>query len=85
MRSGPFPIVPPPGAHSRSLSLGSGSLGRLEAQRLHAQAELGRYMEDDDEDYEDMFAGPVEQGRCRSPSLVDLTYLAHSTRKFEHP
>jgi hypothetical protein len=82
-RSGLFPMAPHPDAHSRSLSLGSGSLGRLQAQRLHAQAELGRYMEDDDEDYEDMFAGPTEHGPCRSTSFtskVELTlHTAHAS------
>jgi len=63
------PVTPPPG-HSRSHSLGSGSLGRMEAQRLQAQTELGRYMEDDNEDYEDMFAGSTEHGVYRSTSLM---------------
>ncbi|KAF8318953.1 kinase-like protein, partial [Clavulina sp. PMI_390] len=43
------------GAHSRSLSVGSNSMGRIEAQRVFAQAELGRYVEEEDEDYEDVF------------------------------
>lgn len=48
------------GGHSRSLSLGSGSVGAAEAHRLLAQTELGRYIEEDDEDYEDIFAAPAD-------------------------
>ncbi|KAF9517267.1 hypothetical protein BS47DRAFT_1483463 [Hydnum rufescens UP504] len=71
------PITPPTGAHSRSLSLGSGSLGRSEAQRLHAQSELGRYIEDEDEDYEDVFAQPSDPGECLCFAIVDIHLKVH--------
>ncbi|KII90830.1 hypothetical protein PLICRDRAFT_107006 [Plicaturopsis crispa FD-325 SS-3] len=56
-----LPPVKP--AHSRASSFvgsmgGSGSLGRSEARRIHSQSEFGKYTEDDDEDYEDVFGKP---------------------------
>ncbi|GJE91912.1 Pkinase domain-containing protein [Phanerochaete sordida] len=44
--------------HNRSSSFVSsngGSAGRAEARRLYSQLEFGKYTEDDDEDYEDIF------------------------------
>jgi hypothetical protein len=46
--------------HSRSASLAGpvgngGSFGRAEARRLQNQTEFGKYTEDDDENYEDVF------------------------------
>lgn len=78
--------VTPPGAHLRTRSLGSGSLGRVEAQRLHAQTELGRYVEDeDDEDYDDMFAGSVEHGLYRSAGSMDKgLWIRSFTLKFKY-
>ena len=55
------------GGHSRSLSLGSGSVGAAEAQRLLAQSELGRYVEDEEDDYEDIFAASTDSGNYRPP------------------
>ena len=37
----------------------SGSFGRSEARRLHSQPEFGKYAEDDDEDYDDVFGKPA--------------------------
>lgn len=51
-------------SHSRSssfvgsVSSGSGSFGRSEARRAASQAEFGKYTEDDDEDYDDIFGKP---------------------------
>ncbi|KZT69616.1 Pkinase-domain-containing protein [Daedalea quercina L-15889] len=46
-------------AHSRSSSFvgpsGSGSFGRAESKRFPSQPEFGKYAEDDDEDYDDVF------------------------------
>lgn len=69
-RPGVSPITPTIGAHTRSLSLGSGSLGRVEAQRIYAQAELERYVEDEDEDYEDVFIAPTDQGLKTPVSIL---------------
>lgn len=48
--------------HSRSNSfvngVGSGSMGRSEARRIQSATEFGKYTEDDDEDYEDVFGKP---------------------------
>ena len=46
--------------HTRSASLagsigGGGSFGRAEARKLQNQTEFGKYAEDDDENYEDVF------------------------------
>jgi len=58
---------PPTGSirsHSRSSSFvgsassGSGSFGRSEARRTASQAEFGKYAEDDEEDYDDIFGKP---------------------------
>ncbi|THH12926.1 hypothetical protein EW146_g7242 [Bondarzewia mesenterica] len=48
-------------SHSRSSSfVGStnGSFGRSEVKKLHSQGEFGKYTEDDDEDYDDVFGKP---------------------------
>ncbi|SRR5258705_5868079 len=85
-------VTPSSGGHVRSLSLGSGSLGRSEAHWLNARSKLGRYIEGDEEDYEDVFANPNDSRRCKfgkcrdccstipSPKLL-YTYFAtyHST------
>lgn len=50
--------------HARSASSmgpgssGNGSFGRSEARRINSQAEFGKYTEEDDEDYEDVFGKP---------------------------
>lgn len=49
------------GSHSRSASLvagSGGSFGRADARQVQNQAEFGKYAEDDDEDYEDVFGKP---------------------------
>jgi hypothetical protein len=35
-----------------------GSVGRAEARRVLNEAEFGKYAEEDDEDYEDVFGKP---------------------------
>jgi hypothetical protein len=37
---------------------GSGSFGRAEAKKAQNQAEFGKYTEDEEEDYEDVFGKP---------------------------
>jgi len=50
--------------HIRSGSLasapgtGTGSFGRAEAKKAQNQAEFGKYTEDEEEDYEDVFGKP---------------------------
>jgi hypothetical protein len=69
------PMLPSPGfngsasihSHGRSSSYvasGSGSFGRSEAHKLYHQNEFGKYTEDDDEDYDDVFGKP--NGACMS-------------------
>lgn len=53
---GPSPGV----SHSRTTSIAGsitngGSFGRAEARRLQSQTEFGKYAENDDDDYEDVF------------------------------
>jgi hypothetical protein len=55
------------GSHSRSPSVagiigGSGSLGRSEARRAQSQTGFGKYTEDDEENYEDIFGKPNGNG-----------------------
>jgi hypothetical protein len=55
------------GSHSRSSSFAgaagsSGSVGRSEARRTLSQTEFGKYTEEDDEDYEDVFGKPNGTG-----------------------
>ena len=49
-------------SHSRTGSLatplGAGSFGHAEAKKLQNQTEFGKYTEDDEEDYEDVFGKP---------------------------
>jgi len=50
-------------SHSRSGSLATplgnaGSFGHAEAKKLQNQTEFGKYTEDDEEDYEDVFGKP---------------------------
>ena len=50
-------------SHSRSGSLAAplgsaGSFGHAEAKKLQNQTEFGKYTEDDEEDYEDVFGKP---------------------------
>jgi hypothetical protein len=51
-------------SHSRSSSFAGtsvgigGSVGRAEARRVLNEAEFGKYAEEDDEDYEDVFGKP---------------------------
>ena len=49
-------------SHSRTGSLatplGTGSFGHAEAKKLQNQTEFGKYTEDDEEDYEDVFGKP---------------------------
>lgn len=49
MRSGS--LASAPGA-------GTGSFGRSEAKKAQNQAEFGKYTEDEEEDYEDVFGKP---------------------------
>ena len=45
--------------HSRTGSLATpGSFGHAEAKKLQNQTEFGKYTEDDEEDYEDVFGKP---------------------------
>lgn len=59
------------GSHSRSSSLvptpTSGSFGRAEARRIQNQS-FGKYTEEDDEDYEDVFGGKIN-GSCKWRSI----------------
>lgn len=68
--------APSLGSHGRSTSLttphsgsgsGSGSFGRAEARRTQSQsqAEFGKYTEEDDEDYDDVFGKPNGNGGLR--------------------
>ena len=59
-------------SHSRSSSfVGStnGSFGRAEVKKLEQQSEFGKYAEDDDEDYDDVFGKP--NGTCEHANTVD--------------
>jgi hypothetical protein len=38
------------------------SVGHAEARQAHGQAEFGKYTEEDDEDYEDVFGKPNGTG-----------------------
>ncbi|TFK24391.1 Pkinase-domain-containing protein [Coprinopsis marcescibilis] len=56
-----LPSAPSLAAHGRSTSLTTpttGSFGRAEAKKVQNQAEFGKYAEDDDEDYDDVFGKP---------------------------
>ena len=69
--------------HARSSSSSyagpsSGSFGRSEARRLHSQPEFGKYAEDDDEDYDDVFGKPANGtgmflfGLCTPNALISM-------------
>lgn len=63
--------VTPGRGHHRSSSFvgsGSGSAGRAEARRLYSQPEFGKYTEDDDEDYDDIFDKANGTGACPASS-----------------
>jgi hypothetical protein len=62
-------------SHTRSASLAGsigngGSFGRAEARRHQNQTEFGKYAEDDDEDYEDVFGKVNGTGWYPSMSMV---------------
>ncbi|KAJ7465176.1 hypothetical protein FB451DRAFT_1262864 [Mycena latifolia] len=65
-------------SHSRSSSFAGtsvgigGSVGRAEARRLLNEAEFGKYAEDDDEDYEDVFGKP-NGTTLEQPAALQLT------------
>lgn len=48
--------------HSRSGSFAGGSFGKAEFQKQ--RTEFGKYTEDDDEDYDDVFAKPGNTCKC---------------------
>ena len=50
-----------------------GSFGRVEAKKLQNQAEFGKYTEDDDEDYEDVFGKPNGTGEFLVLGLIVIT------------
>lgn len=77
-RSGSISPVPPASlrlSHSRSSSFAGtsvgigGSVGRAEARKLLNETEFGKYAEEDDEDYEDVFGKP-NGTRALSPSFI---------------
>lgn len=72
-------------AHTRSVSQmgGSGSFGRAEARRLQNQAEFGKYTEEDDEDYEDVFGKPTS-GRYLESSLSESALSLDSSFRNLH-
>ncbi|KAJ7164790.1 hypothetical protein C8R43DRAFT_1104421 [Mycena crocata] len=65
-------------SHSRSSSFAGtsvgigGSVGRAEARRMLNEAEFGKYAEDDDEDYEDVFGKP-NGTTLEQPAALQLT------------
>ncbi|KAF7365522.1 Cytokinesis protein sepH [Mycena venus] len=80
-RSGSISPVPPPIhslSHSRSSSFAGtsvgigGSVGRAEARRMLNEAEFGKYAEEDDEDYEDVFGKP-NGTTLEQPAALQLT------------
>ncbi|KAF9483361.1 hypothetical protein BDN70DRAFT_873858 [Pholiota conissans] len=73
-RSGSMTSVPIAGGGSGS---GSGSFGRNEAKKAANQAEFGKYAEDDEEDYEDVF-GKVNATSTEQP--LNLQTLQLNTR-----
>ena len=66
--TGPASAQASGGQHSRAASVstpGAGSFGKAQAkqlQRLQSQAEFGKYAEDDEEDYDDVFGKPNGNG-----------------------
>ena len=70
-------------SHSRTGSLATpGSFGHAEAKKLQNQTEFGKYTEDDEEDYEDVFGKP--NATCELAGLfrghVELIQLCCSHR-----
>ncbi|KAJ6466208.1 hypothetical protein C8R45DRAFT_483404 [Mycena sanguinolenta] len=67
-------------SHSRSSSFAGagmgGSVGRAEARRLLNEAEFGKYAEEDDEDYEDVFGKPNGTTLEQPPALQLTTRLS---------
>jgi hypothetical protein len=49
---------------------GTGSFGRADAKKAQNQAEFGKYTEDDEEDYDDVFGKPNATCELTFPSLV---------------
>lgn len=83
-QQGPLNSAPALGSHGRSTSLttpnsgsGSGSFGRAEARRAQSQTEFGKYTEDDDEDYDDVFGKPNGNGVYFSLLFVALRIVSH--------
>ncbi|KAJ6584573.1 hypothetical protein B0H19DRAFT_1105620 [Mycena capillaripes] len=79
--SGSISPVPPASlrlSHSRSSSFAGtsvgigGSVGRAEARRMLNEAEFGKYAEEDDEDYEDVFGKP-NGTTLEQPAALQLT------------
>ncbi|KAJ7758429.1 hypothetical protein B0H14DRAFT_3598399 [Mycena olivaceomarginata] len=70
-------------AHSRSSSFAGtsvgigGSVGRAEARRVLNEAEFGKYAEEDDEDYEDVFGKPNGTTLEQPPALQLTTRLSN--------
>ncbi|GBE85072.1 predicted protein [Sparassis crispa] len=70
-------IPPPSRTHTRSTSFigpSTGSFGRTESRRYPSQPEFGKYAEDDDEDYEDVF------GKVNGASSQPMQTLQLNTR-----
>lgn len=75
-RPGLSPLTPPMGltrslSHSRSSSLLSGSMGRTDSKRSMSQAELMRYTEKEDEDYDELFGKPLDMSESDYVTLKD--------------
>ncbi|KAJ6602259.1 hypothetical protein B0H10DRAFT_2178892 [Mycena sp. CBHHK59/15] len=72
-------------SHSRSSSFAGtgiglgGSVGRAEARRALNEAEFGKYAEDDDEDYEDVFGKPNGSTLGQSAALQLNTRLSNKS------
>lgn len=78
------PHINQPRSASLAGPLGSGgSFGRAEARRLHNQTEFGKYTEDDEEDYEDVF-GKLN-GTGESYALVHRRCRLTAILATEHP
>ncbi|THH30590.1 hypothetical protein EUX98_g3597 [Antrodiella citrinella] len=50
----------------------TGSFGRMEAKRLASQPEFGKYAEEDDEDYDDVFGKPANGTTSQSMQTLQL-------------
>ncbi|KAF9005467.1 hypothetical protein BDQ17DRAFT_1353150 [Cyathus striatus] len=82
-RSSLSPVPGPSGTpgHSRSGSFASGSFGRAEAKKV--RHEFGKYTEDDEEDYEDVFGKP--SGTTTEQSMQTLQLNTHEDSDEEDP